>query len=423
MVKSTVVRTLCSASALLLVLAPQAYAAEPPPSLVGPQPQATAPIPTNSGLDKALDPLVAKAPWREESLVVVDPLTGSTVWQENSKTALIPASTAKLFTAAAALDVVGPNTRLATTVTQQGSTVTLVGGGDATLRRKQLRTLAKETAQALGSAASVDLRYDASLFGGRALGPGWPRSFVTSGVVAPVSALMVNQGKLGGRARSSDPALTAARLFADYLRKEGISVSSVKKSDAAPGATIARVESEPMRTIVQDMLTNSDNDVAESLGHLIGATAGTGGTFAGGAQATIAALAKQGISTQGLTLVDGSGLSARNSASADQLAQVLTASVRGEPPLWSIITAGLAVAGETGTLEDRFTAKGTKAGRGAVYAKTGTLNGVSSLAGSLRDRDGRVLVFAWVANKVRSLPGARATMDRMASQLVKCGCR
>lgn len=421
--KSSTIRALCSASALLLVLTPHAQAAEPPPSLVGPQPQVSAPLPTQSGLNKALDPLVASAPWREESLVVVDPLTGSTLWQEQANTALIPASTAKLFTAAAALDVLGPNTRLATTVTQQAGVLTLVGGGDATLRKKQLRALAKEAAQKLGSTTSVSLAYDDSLFTGRALGPGWPRSFVTSGVVAPVSALMVNQGKLGGRARSSDPALTAARLFAEFLTKEGITVTSVKKSDAAVGQTIARVESEPIRTIVQTMLTESDNDVAESLGHLIGATAGIGGTFAGGAQATIAALDKQGIDTQGMTLVDASGLSARNEASADQLAQVLTASVRGEPPLWSIISSGLAVAGESGTLEDRFTAKGTKAGRGAVYAKTGTLNGVSSLAGSLRDRDGRVLVFAWVANKVRSLPGARATMDRMASQLVKCGCR
>jgi len=200
-------------------------------------------------------------------------------------------------------------------------------------------------------------------------------------------------------------------------------VGSVKKADVAVGTTIARAESEPIRTMVQDMLTNSDNDVAESLGHLVGATAGPDGTFAGGAEATVAALADQGVTTQGMVLADASGLSARNQVTAGQLAQVLTASVRGEPPLWTIINAGLAVAGETGTLDDRFTAKGTKAGRGEVFAKTGTLNGVSSLAGSLRDRDGRVLVFAWIANKVQSLPQARATMDVMASALVKCGCR
>jgi len=48
---------------------------------------------------------------------------------------------------------------------------------------------------------------------------------------------------------------------------------------------------------------------------------------------------------------------------------------------------------------------------------------VVSLAGTVQDADGRVLVFAFIANKVASLGAARDTMDQIASGLATCGCR
>jgi D-alanyl-D-alanine carboxypeptidase/D-alanyl-D-alanine-endopeptidase (penicillin-binding protein 4) len=57
-----------------------------------------------------------------------------------------------------------------------------------------------------------------------------------------------------------------------------------------------------------------------------------------------------------------------------------------------------------------------------VHAKTGTLTGVTSLAGTVLDQDGRVLVFALIANKVGSIGAERETMDRIASRLATCGC-
>jgi D-alanyl-D-alanine carboxypeptidase/D-alanyl-D-alanine-endopeptidase (penicillin-binding protein 4) len=58
-----------------------------------------------------------------------------------------------------------------------------------------------------------------------------------------------------------------------------------------------------------------------------------------------------------------------------------------------------------------------------VHAKTGTLTGVSSLAGTVVDRDGRLLVFAFTSNSVTDIYDARALLDNAATVLALCGCR
>jgi D-alanyl-D-alanine carboxypeptidase/D-alanyl-D-alanine-endopeptidase (penicillin-binding protein 4) len=101
---------------------------------------------------------------------------------------------------------------------------------------------------------------------------------------------------------------------------------------------------------------------------------------------------------------------------------VLRRVAAGTDPDLAAIAPGLAVAGLTGTLADRFDTPATRPGRGFVHAKTGTLSSVVSLAGTVQDADGRVLVFAMIANRVSSLAGTRDTMDRIASRLATCGC-
>jgi hypothetical protein len=66
--------------------------------------------------------------------------------------------------------------------------------------------------------------------------------------------------------------------------------------------------------------------------------------------------------------------------------------------------------------------RGASAGRGVVRAKTGTLTGVSSLAGITTDADGRLLVFAFMSNDV--IPSVvRPRLDAIAAALSRCGCR
>ncbi|MGB8944597.1 MAG: D-alanyl-D-alanine carboxypeptidase, partial [Streptomyces sp.] len=90
------------------------------------------------------------------------------------------------------------------------------------------------------------------------------------------------------------------------------------------------------------------------------------------------------------------------------------------PELRSVVT-GLPVAGFTGTLVDRYPKNSP--GTGVVRAKTGTLTGVNTLAGTVVDAEGRLLVFAFMTTGTTDPKAAQAALDQMASAVAKCGCR
>jgi D-alanyl-D-alanine carboxypeptidase/D-alanyl-D-alanine-endopeptidase (penicillin-binding protein 4) len=393
----------------------------------------TAPVPTAAGLASKLTPLLNSRTLGDAAAIVIDPATGETLLDRASSAPFVPASTTKLLTAAAALRVLGAQTRIATTVVLDGKTLTLVGGGDATLisgtkprSAASLTDLARSTAAALPADASMTVDYDDSLFSGPELARGWSRGWPSSGVVAPVTALMVDEGRVskGSVARSSDPARSAAKAFVSALKASGVTARLGARTTAnSGGSEIARVESPTVSTLVQQMLTDSNNDLAECLAHLVGLTSTGKASFTTGARATIDAVSELGIPTAGLTLVDGSGLSHSDRIAPVTLASLIAVTagdLNGE--LWPI-AAGLPVAGLTGTLADRFDAKAMRQAVGYVRAKTGSLRDTVALAGSVRDRDGRVLAFAVLANKIPSVAAARATVDKIANQLAKCGCR
>lgn len=396
---------------------------------------APGPAPTPEGVRRAVGPLAASAPG-ELSILVVDPATGTVLLEERADRSLIPASTAKLATAAAALQALGPQTRIPTVVHRLDDTLYLVGGGDPTLVRSgggdplkggnaSLRAVARDAADAIDRGAPVRLVYDTSAFRGPTLGPGWRSSYPAGGVAAPVTALVVDGGRVspGSTARVTDPARQAADAFAGFLADEGVTVSAIRKGRLDPTAQeIARVESAPVADIVQRMLTESDNNFADAMAHLTGGKELGKPSFAGGAAATKQVLGELGLDTAGLSLADGSGLSTENRLPVRLLAALLGDVARGVDADLASIAPGLPVAGFTGTLADRFATAATRAGRGYVQAKTGSLTGVIGLSGLVQDRNGRVLVFSMIANNVSSLVTARETMDRIASRLAACGC-
>ena len=393
----------------------------------------TAPAPNPAVLNSKLTPLLTSRSLGVSAAIVLDPATGEFLFDRGAQNPQVPASTTKLVTAAAALHVLGAQTRLATTVQSDGSTITLVGGGDATVvtgtrprSAASLTDLAQQTAAALPAGASVVVNYDDSLFSGPELAAGWSRGWPRAGVIAPVSALMTDEGRAskGSLARASDPARAAAQQFTKLLEANGAEARLGAQASPVEGSSeIARVESPTVSTLVQQMLTDSNNDLAESLAHLVGLKSTGKATFKTGASATIEAVNELGISTVGMVLVDGSGLSSKNRIAPYTLASLISSTAGDQADeLWPI-AAGLPVAGLTGTLSDRFAVKGMKQAMGYVRAKTGSLNDTVALAGHVRDRDGRVLVFAILANSIPSVAAARATVDKIANQLAKCGCR
>lgn len=424
---------LVAAATVALAVPTEALDAPPARTVLAPTQiqDATSPAPTRAGVAAKLRSVLPA----DTKVAVADPGTESIVFGRAAGSVAIPASTLKLVTSASVLTALGPNARVTTKVVRRGGTITLVGGGDPTLVTNRpdgtpgpaaggpasLDDLAQETIANLPEGTDVKLRYDSSLFTGPSLGPGWSSSFPTTGVAAPVSALVVDgaQTKIGTISRVADPARQAGMEFASLLRGNGLTVTSVKSGKAPSSAeVIASVDSMTIADMVERAQTDSDNNVAEALAHLAGKQRTGDASFAGGAQASLAALKDLGIPTDGLVIVDGSGLSSQNRVAPSTLTAVLSRAVRLQPAeLWPI-TSGLAVAGLTGTLADRMNTQAA----GVVRAKTGTLIGVSALAGTVRDADGRVLVFAFLARNVTSVDAVRTALDNSASALAYCGC-
>jgi len=177
-----------------------------------------------------------------------------------------------------------------------------------------------------------------------------------------------------------------------------------------------------MSDLVERMLTRSDDDLAEALGHLAGGRLVGSASFEGGVRATYDTLEQLGMPMRGLKLADASGLSSLNELDSTTFTHALAAAVADKlfigttvGTLWPV-TSGLPIAGVTGTLSDRFTSAKTIAGRGVVRAKTGTLTGVIGLAGIVQDPHGRILIFDFDADHAPGpIATARAAVDRAAT--------
>jgi D-alanyl-D-alanine carboxypeptidase/D-alanyl-D-alanine-endopeptidase (penicillin-binding protein 4) len=249
------------------------------------------------------------------------------------------------------------------------------------------------------------------------------------GNLAQVTALMVDEGRLddsasGATGRSPDPAADAARKFGDLLQARGIKTSAPGPSKATGRSkTLAEVQSPPLSALVERMLTNSDNDIAEALARQVGLASGEKASFEGGAAGTRAQLKKLGLPLDGAAFADGSGLNRDDRLSADLLTALLTKAGDPDHPELRPVLTGLPVAGFTGTLSERYAAGADRTATGVVRAKTGTLTGVNALAGTVVDTEGRLLAFAFLASGTTDRTTAQAALDRTAAALAACGCR
>jgi len=408
---------------------------------------------TPAGVARALSPLVNSSQLGSQAGVLVTSLaTGQVLYSLNAASGYEPASTNKLATSVAALQVLGPSARFRTTVVTgtSRSSIVLVGGGDPTLEARSphgpvylqpatLASLAEQTATALKARGerSVRLGYDISLYTGPTLAPGWPASYVSTGNVSQITALAVDQGRVtssGAPAdnedsngpRSADPSGLAADWFARFLRADGIAVSgSPAQVVRSPGArTLASVRSPPLSQIIGLMLEESNNVIAENLARHVAIATGQQPSFSGGAAAVTSVLRGLGVSGQ-LSVVDGSGLSPQDRIAPTVLVQLVRLAA-SRPRLRSVLT-GLPVEGFSGTLADGGSVFGLggSAGLGVVRAKTGNLNTVAALAGTVYTHNGELLAFAVMADK---FPAARLVADatamvNLASKLAGCGCR
>lgn len=360
------------------------------------------------------------------SASLVDLATGEVVGAAEPTTPRPPASSLKLLTAAAALEVLGPGHTLATTATWDGTTLTLVGGGDLLLSvgdaedagapRASLTDLAGQVAGRLGETAVAALAVDDTLFTGPVHAADW--GAIDRLFVMPMAAVAVGAGRSDGSTWDPDPAMAAARLFAAELSAAGVAVEGDPVRAASPaGATeVGRVESAPLSEVVRHTLKESDNSVAEALGRLVSLERGGPGTAEGATAAVSAAITELGLPTEGMVLRDTSGLSSGTRVTTELLTGVLVASL-GHPRLRSLVPS-LPVAHLDGTLVERI---GEAAGQ--VRAKTGTLLTVVSLSGVVRTDGGGAVAFSVILPGLEpgGVEAGRQRLDEFVTLLASAG--
>jgi serine-type D-Ala-D-Ala carboxypeptidase/endopeptidase (penicillin-binding protein 4) len=350
---------------------------------------------------------------------VVDLNTGQPLYSSAAGVERLPASVEKVYTTSTALLRFGSNATLSTAVLGTGTldadgtwhgNLYLKGGGDptfgstsfdaaaygagATVQRLVTNLIRHMGIRALSGRIIGDESYFDSVRGTPATGFGLD----LPDVEGELSALAFDRGlaNFQGTAAQPRPALYATRQFAAALKAAGVKVP--KNTPMYTGATpagaqlLALVQSPTIAKLIQLTNSPSDNYLAEMLLKDLGARFGGAGTTVAGAAVVRAELATRfGIAP---LFNDGSGLSRADYTSPLQIVTVLSQMYTNAD-----FYNSLAIAGETGTLQDYGQ---RTAAQGSCHAKTGTLHDVADLAGYCHARDGHELVFAFLANRLGS---------------------
>jgi D-alanyl-D-alanine carboxypeptidase/D-alanyl-D-alanine-endopeptidase (penicillin-binding protein 4) len=402
--------------------------------------------PTSAGVAAQLAKPLANKAVADLSGLVIDPVSGDVLWDKNSSAPRVPASSMKLLTGAALLASADPNKRLVTKVVmgENPGEIVFVGGGDVTLSARPAGagtvlpggpTVADLAAQVKASGIDVksvtSIGVDTTYWTGPEMADGWnaediqgtPQS--AQGFITKMQALMVDADRTDpaneNSPRTGDPAITAGKALAHALGNDDIPISEA--TAPADAKVIAKVESQPLSTLLAQALENSDNVLSEALAREVAIARGAAPSFAGVSGAFLQALGDLGLDTTGVVVKDGSGMSGGDKVPPALLGRLMSMAVAGEPAGQSVLLTGLPLAGVSGTLaeNDRFTQPATKAGRGWVRAKTGSLDATYALVGYVPDVDGRILVFAFNSDGVIGNE-SRYAQDALATALRLCGC-
>lgn len=347
----------------------------------------------------AADPRLGKL-----SGVVRDP-SGNVVWERGASDPAKPASTTKVLTAAAALLTLDLDDRIETQIVRtEPGTVVIRAAGDVMMTDKQL----DELAQQIGTADTVLI--DTSVWSNDTFLESWGKENIGAGFIAPMEPAMLYGGRIGGSRgdlpRSTTPAADVAAALAKRLG------ANSGTGTAPQGAeVVASVKSEPLWQRLETMMEDSDNVMAEAIGREVALKRGTGNTVGAAVQATQDALKEAGFDLTGLDLKDNSGLSETNYNTPRLLCDILDRATR-DAKLRPLLDT-LPIAAANGTLEGRYH---DLPGQGWVRAKTGTLTGVSALAGTVTAADGNTYTFALLSNDSEIL-AARAGLDDFVSTL------
>lgn len=345
-------------------------------------------------LQQQLDQIVAAADCNV-SVQIVSASKYDMLYSYNPESKMIPASITKLVTAAIALEYLGPDYKFKTIIYTDGTVtdgnidgnIYLKGFGDPDLNSSDISTLAQRLYDKGIRSVSGNLYYDESFLDNNYYGlSNYFRGDTRSNYWPYVSALNLDKNQGG-----YNPASTAGDLFASEIVRLGIVFNGNITSGVTPPAAKELAEvSHEIFDVLAYMNKESDNHSAITVFKVAGAVhGGAPGSLEKGTQATIDLLTSMGQDRGSFEILEGSGLTRQNMVTSDMYMRLLKY-MYDDVKNFDTFYKTLAIGGYDGTLRKRMI--GGEAERN-IHAKTGTLNGVSTLTGYAISRDNELIIF------------------------------
>lgn len=341
---------------------------------------------------------------------IYDLTADSTLFELDSRQLLRPASTLKMIVAVTALDKLGCDYTFTTRVAYTGrvDSTALVGdicckgGFDPTLANSDISDIADSIA-ALGiDSIKGDIRLDMTMKDGDRLGEGWCWDD-DNPVLSPL--VVGRKDEFGERLQKR-------------LRQKGIVVTGRCREDAMPGgARTIYKKVTPIATVMHRQLKRSDNLYSEAIFYQIASDGATRSraTAKNGRAAVNRLISKMGLKPSAYYIADGCGLSLYNYVSAELEVAFLRYAYRNKD-IYQTLYDCLPIAGVDGSLDERMR-------RGAAYdnvrAKTGTVTGISSLAGYCTAANGHVLCFSIINSGIRYKSSGRNFQDKVCQAMCR----
>ena len=326
----------------------------------------------------------------QTSLMVWDLTDDVPVYQFRERLHLRPASTMKCLTAIATLDKLGADydfkTRIYYTGEIDDSTQVLrgdlycVGGMDPMFSSSDMIVLARAVRDQGIKGIEGNIYADLSFKDRNRLGEGWCWDDKNPNL----SPLLID--------RKDD----FTYRFSRQLEEMGVMLNgSTGERQLPTDAQLLTTCTHSIRQVLHRMMKQSDNLYAESMFYQLAANGGTRWASAKMArQYENALFSRLGLNPRDYNVADGSGLSLYNYVSTELEVKLLRYAYQ-RSDIYDAYLEALPIASVDGTLKKRM--RGTAAA-GNVRAKTGTVKGVSSLAGYLTASNGHLLCFSIINN-------------------------
>lgn len=342
------------------------------------------------------------------AVMVYDLTADSVCYRHNERQLLRPASTMKLVTAITALDQLGPQYDFKTDIYYTGQikgrtlvgNIYCVGGFDPTLTMGDVTDMALSVQQLGIDSIAGKLVADRTMKEQLDYGEGWCWDDENP-LLTPLSI---------GR---KDIFLTT---FAEEVARLGINLENVRLVEGRLPANARHLTTirHNISLVLDRMMKKSDNFYAEAVFYQTAASVRKSLAKATDATGVTRKLLKRlGLQADTYRLADGSGLSLYNYVSAELLCTLLKYAWNS-PMIHDALWFSLPIAGVDGTLENRML---NTAADGNVRAKTGTLTGISSLAGYCKAKNGHQLCFSIINQGVLRNQAGKNFQDRVCQVL------